>query len=132
MSNSPIDFPTFNLTDNTVCIRNASGGVGIPVYPYQPFEIMQPVQVYDPSIGNTLGSSVVPIFNGDNFREWKCNILAYLNLARASYALTNTMPQPVASGNTMTLVDPELVKEWRTLNAQALGLFQLKLSPTLQ
>uniref|UniRef100_A0A0W0G0X9 Putative Gag-pol protein n=1 Tax=Moniliophthora roreri TaxID=221103 RepID=A0A0W0G0X9_MONRR len=38
----------------------------------------------------------------------------------------------VGTGNTAIPSDLELVKEWKTSNAQALGLFQLKLSPTLQ
>uniref|UniRef100_A0A0W0FGA1 Uncharacterized protein n=1 Tax=Moniliophthora roreri TaxID=221103 RepID=A0A0W0FGA1_MONRR len=42
------------------------------------------------------------------------------------------MPQTVGTGATAIAPDLELIKEWKTSNAQALGLFQLKLSPTLQ
>ncbi|KAI3619838.1 gag-pol polyprotein [Moniliophthora roreri] len=134
MSNStqqrPI--PQVSLADNTVCICNSDNGVGIPVYSYHPLELLEPISVYDTSVGNTLGLSIIPIFNSDDFREWKRKVLAYLNLAKVAYALTNTMPQTVGTGDTAVAPDLEVVKEWKTSNAQALGLFQLKLSPTLQ
>ncbi|KAI3618152.1 gag-pol polyprotein [Moniliophthora roreri] len=42
------------------------------------------------------------------------------------------MPVTTGEGDTAVAPDMEVVKEWKTSNAQALGLFQLKLSPTLQ
>uniref|UniRef100_A0A0W0FZ09 Uncharacterized protein n=1 Tax=Moniliophthora roreri TaxID=221103 RepID=A0A0W0FZ09_MONRR len=42
------------------------------------------------------------------------------------------MPVTVGEGASAVTPDMEVVKEWKTSNAQALGLFQLKLSPTLQ
>ncbi|KAI3616427.1 gag-pol polyprotein [Moniliophthora roreri] len=124
--------PQVSLADNTVRIRNSDNGVGIPVYSYHPLELLEPISVYDTSVGNTSGLSIIPIFNGDDFREWKCKVLAYLNLAKAAYALTNAMPVTVGTGDTAVAPDMEVVKEWKNSNAQALGLFQLKLSPTLQ
>uniref|UniRef100_A0A0W0F344 Uncharacterized protein n=1 Tax=Moniliophthora roreri TaxID=221103 RepID=A0A0W0F344_MONRR len=131
-SNQQCPIPQVSLADNTVRIRNSENGVGILVYSYHPLEILEPVSVYDSSIGNTSGLSIIPIFNGDDFREWKRKVLAYFNLAKAAYALTNTMPQTVGTGDTAIAPDLKLIKEWKSSNAQALGLFQLKLSPTLQ
>uniref|UniRef100_A0A0W0FX97 Uncharacterized protein n=2 Tax=Moniliophthora roreri TaxID=221103 RepID=A0A0W0FX97_MONRR len=133
MSNSNQQrIPQVSLADNTVRICNLDDGVSILVYSYHPLELLEPIQVFDTSVGNASGLSMVPIFNGDDFREWKRKVLAYLNLARAAYALTNTMPVAVTTGDTTVTPDMEIVKEWKTSNAQALGLFQLKLSPTLQ
>uniref|UniRef100_A0A0W0G0L2 Uncharacterized protein n=1 Tax=Moniliophthora roreri TaxID=221103 RepID=A0A0W0G0L2_MONRR len=42
------------------------------------------------------------------------------------------MPQTVGTGTDAIAPDLEVVKEWKTSNTQALGLFQLKLSSTLQ
>ncbi|ESK80810.1 gag-pol polyprotein [Moniliophthora roreri MCA 2997] len=131
-SNQQHPIPQVSLADNTVQIQNSDNGVGILVYSYYPLEILEPISIYDTSVGNTSGLSIIPIFNGDDFREWKCKVLAYLNLAKAAYALTNTMPQTVSTGDTAVTPDLEVIKEWKTSNAQALGLFQLKLSPTLQ
>uniref|UniRef100_A0A0W0F8G1 Uncharacterized protein n=1 Tax=Moniliophthora roreri TaxID=221103 RepID=A0A0W0F8G1_MONRR len=134
MSNStqqhPI--PQVSLADNTVHIHNLDNSVGIPVYSYYSLELLEPISIYDTSVGNTSGLSIIPVFNGDDFREWKRKVLAYLNLAKAAYALTNTMPQTIGTGDSAVAPDLEVVKEWKTSNTQALGLFQLKLSPTLQ
>ncbi|KAI3596460.1 gag-pol polyprotein [Moniliophthora roreri] len=99
---------------------------------YYSLELLEPISIYDTSVGNTSGLSIIPVFNGDDFREWKRKVLAYLNLAKAAYALTNTMPQTIGTGDSAVAPDLEVVKEWKTSNTQALGLFQLKLSPTLQ
>ncbi|KAI3619408.1 gag-pol polyprotein [Moniliophthora roreri] len=124
MSNSNQQrIPQVSLADNTVRIRNSDDGVSIPVYSYHPLELLEPIQVFDTSVGNTSELSVVPVFNGDDFREWKRKVLAYLNLAKAAYALTNTMPVTVGEGASAVTPDMEVVKEWKTSNAQALGLF---------
>uniref|UniRef100_A0A0W0FBP6 Uncharacterized protein n=1 Tax=Moniliophthora roreri TaxID=221103 RepID=A0A0W0FBP6_MONRR len=113
MSNSNQSrIPQVSLVDpTTVQIRNSDDGVGIPVYSYHPLELLEPIQVFDTSVGNTSGLSVVPVFNSDDFREWKRKVLAYLNLAKAAYALTNTMPVTTGEGATTVTPDMEVVKE---------------------